>query len=347
MPGPFSPPGTAQDVNVTFDPSDIVNVRVRNGNNTAYIEPATEGGNLATIKTNTDKIPSLGQAVKAGSVPVTIASDQGTLDTNLKQINGTTISVNTGATGNGSPRVTVAVDSATIAGSASLPAGTNNIGDVDVLTVPAPLSTTGGGTEATALRVTLANNTTGVLAVTDNGGSLTVDDGGSSLTVDTTQLPTTLGTKTAANSISVTTASDEVVPYGQATMAASKPVVIASDQSAITVSASAKTVGNATFTSASLAQDALSATFTFTAGMIQQKLGIRPSAATVADVEFSSDSGTTWFRGQAVVFLSVDSDLSFIVDAPAGATSFRIHNASAGRGGVASIVFTCQEISAK
>jgi len=33
-----------------------------------------------------------------------------------------------------------------------LAAGTNNIGDVDVLTVPAPLSTTGGGTEATALR---------------------------------------------------------------------------------------------------------------------------------------------------------------------------------------------------
>lgn len=58
---------------------------------------------------------------------------------------------------------------------AALPAGTNNIGDVDVLTVPAPLSTTGGGTEATALRVTVANDSTGVLSVDDNGGSLTVD----------------------------------------------------------------------------------------------------------------------------------------------------------------------------
>lgn len=48
---------------------------------------------------------------------------------------------------------------------ASLPAGTNNIGDVDVLTVPAPLSTTGGGTEAAALRVTLANDSTGTMAV--------------------------------------------------------------------------------------------------------------------------------------------------------------------------------------
>lgn len=48
-------------------------------------------------------------------------------------------------------------------------------GDVDILTVPAPLSTTGGGTEATALRVTVANDSTGVLSVDDNGGALTVD----------------------------------------------------------------------------------------------------------------------------------------------------------------------------
>ena len=37
---------------------------------------------------------------------------------------------------------------------------------------------TGGGTEAGALRVTLANNSTGVLSVDDNGGSLTVDNAG-------------------------------------------------------------------------------------------------------------------------------------------------------------------------
>lgn len=42
----------------------------------------------------------------------------------------------------------------------------------------------GGGTEATALRVTVANDSTGVVSVGDNGGSLTVDDGGLSLTVD-------------------------------------------------------------------------------------------------------------------------------------------------------------------
>lgn len=37
------------------------------------------------------------------------------------------------------------------------------------------LSVVGGGTEAAAVRVTIANNSTGVLSVDDNGGSLTVD----------------------------------------------------------------------------------------------------------------------------------------------------------------------------
>lgn len=52
------------------------------------------------------------------------------------------------------------------------------------------LSVVGGGTEATAQRVTIANDSTGVVSVDDNGGSLTVDgtvavtDGGGSITVD-------------------------------------------------------------------------------------------------------------------------------------------------------------------
>jgi hypothetical protein len=48
---------------------------------------------------------------------------------------------------------------------AALPAGDNNVGNVDIVTVPAPLSTTGGGTEATALRVTIANDSTGLVTV--------------------------------------------------------------------------------------------------------------------------------------------------------------------------------------
>lgn len=45
---------------------------------------------------------------------------------------------------------------------------------------------TGGGVEASALRVTIASDSTGVLSVDDGGSSLTVDDGGTSLTVDGT-----------------------------------------------------------------------------------------------------------------------------------------------------------------
>ena len=69
---------------------------------------------------------------------------------------------------------------------ANLAAGTNNIGDVDVLTVPAPLNLVGGGVEAAALRVTLASDSTGVISVDDNGSSLSIDDGGASITVDGT-----------------------------------------------------------------------------------------------------------------------------------------------------------------
>lgn len=58
---------------------------------------------------------------------------------------------------------------------ASIAAGDNNIGNVDIVSVPSPLSTTGGGTESGALRVTIANDSTGVLSVDDGGGILTVD----------------------------------------------------------------------------------------------------------------------------------------------------------------------------
>jgi hypothetical protein len=48
------------------------------------------------------------------------------------------------------------------------------------------LSVVGGGTEAAAIRVTVANNSTGVLSVDDNGSTLSIDDGGAAITVDGT-----------------------------------------------------------------------------------------------------------------------------------------------------------------
>lgn len=55
---------------------------------------------------------------------------------------------------------------------ANLAAGSNNVGDVDVLSVPAPLSTTGNGTAATALRVSLANDSTGIVALTTSSAAI-------------------------------------------------------------------------------------------------------------------------------------------------------------------------------
>jgi hypothetical protein len=92
-----------------------------------------------------------------------------------------------GPTASGDTAIYSPVSVAGVDGSANvrhLKTDANGELQVDVLTVPAPLSTTGGGTEATALRVTVASDSTGVLSVDDNGSTLSVDDGGSSLTVD-------------------------------------------------------------------------------------------------------------------------------------------------------------------
>lgn len=69
------------------------------------------------------------------------------------------------------------------------------------------LSVVGGGTEATAMRVTLASDSTGVLSVDDNGSTLSIDDGAGSLTVDNAALSVT-GGGVEATALRVTIASD-------------------------------------------------------------------------------------------------------------------------------------------
>lgn len=74
----------------------------------------------------------------------------------------------------------------------ALVAGTANIGDVDIAS---PL---GAGTEAAAVRVTIATDSTGVLSVDDNAGSLTIDNATLSVT----------GGGVEASALRVTIASD-------------------------------------------------------------------------------------------------------------------------------------------
>lgn len=59
---------------------------------------------------------------------------------------------------------------------------------------------TGPGTEATALRVTMATDSTGLLSIDDNGGSLTVDNSGTFATQATLQAGSAAIGKLAANS---------------------------------------------------------------------------------------------------------------------------------------------------
>lgn len=71
----------------------------------------------------------------------------------------------------------------------------------------AALAVTGGGVEASALRVTLASDSTGVVSVDDNGSTLSIDDGAGSLTVDNAALSVT-GGGVEASALRVTLASD-------------------------------------------------------------------------------------------------------------------------------------------
>jgi hypothetical protein len=101
------------------------------------------GGNLAACSTSLAIVDDWDESDRCKTNPIVgQAGVQGASGT---------VSANT-------QRVVLATDVA-------LPAGTNNIGDVDVLTVPAPLSTTANGSAATALRVTVANDSTGQIAV--------------------------------------------------------------------------------------------------------------------------------------------------------------------------------------
>ena len=172
-----------------------------------------DDSNYANVNANiagTDIVGGAG-AVASGVQRVTLASDDpavtslGNLD---NAVDGNYLNVNMNLAGSDAQagegtisattqRVTIATDDdgvahlATIAGDTTSVDGKitacntgavvlaasdgTDIGDVDVASVPAPLNVVGGGTEAAALRVTMANNSTGVVSVDDGGGALTVD----------------------------------------------------------------------------------------------------------------------------------------------------------------------------
>ena len=127
----------------------------------------------------------------------------------------------------------------------ALVAGTANIGDVDVLTVPAPLSTTGTGTEATALRVTVATDSTGVLSVDDNGGNLSVDWAGTAPPIGAGLEATALRVTVATDSTGVLSVDDNAgsltVDVGTALPAGANNI---GDVDVLTIAAGDNNIGN-------------------------------------------------------------------------------------------------------
>jgi len=113
-------------------------------------------------------LPALGQTTKSGSLPVTIASDQDVIATSAKQdtiighVDGietllTTIDADTSALAGAVAGTEVQVD---VVG--ALPAGTNNIGDVDVLSIIPGTGATNLGKAEDAAHTT---GDTGVMAL--------------------------------------------------------------------------------------------------------------------------------------------------------------------------------------
>lgn len=135
-------------------------------------ELVTAGLNYAFDGANWDRVPN-GGGVEAAAMRVTIASDStGVLSVDD---NGSSLTVDGTVTiGDGTNNVVVVTD------------GADNLANTNNELVTAALNyafdgtnwdrvTNNGGTEATALRVTIANDSTGLVSVDDNGGSLTVD----------------------------------------------------------------------------------------------------------------------------------------------------------------------------
>lgn len=160
----------------------------------------------------TDNTPAIGIAVAASGGAAVITGDTTNgLDVDVTRVSGTVTVDGSGVTQPVSGTVT-----------ANLSATDNAVLDqIDANTDYGAV--VGGGAEATALRVTIANDSTGVVSIDDNGGSLTVDNGG------TFAVQATLQTSTNTNEVVGDVAHDAV--------AAGNPVLVAASDETMADSA--------------------------------------------------------------------------------------------------------------
>lgn len=139
------------------------------------------------VKWAFERMPaSLGQKAMTASLPVVIASDQSAVPVSgpLTDAQLRAVAVPVSGTVTASGPLTDAELRATPVPVSGTVTASGPLTDAQLRATPVPvsgaitnttLSVVGGGAEATALRVTVANDSTGLLSVDDNGGSLTVD----------------------------------------------------------------------------------------------------------------------------------------------------------------------------
>jgi hypothetical protein len=163
------------------------------------------GGNLASIKTNTDKIPALGQALAAASVPVILPA--ATISTLTPPAAITNFANETGGNLASIKTNTDKIPSLGQAlGSASVPVV---LPTAQITTLTPPAAITGYSTETTlsAINTKLVSGTDiGDVTINNASGAAAVNiqDGGNSITVDGTVAVTNAGINTIAGAVSGT-----------------------------------------------------------------------------------------------------------------------------------------------
>lgn len=201
-------------------------VNIADGGNTITVDGTITAnlGTIAGVATETTlasvngKLAALGQKTMTGSMPVVIASNQSAIpvtatDLDIRNLTAVdVVTVNGGANQVDDVKVSLDGEQVTIAnfpanqvvsGTVSvnpLPAGTNNIGDVDIASLPAPLNVTGAGAAANALRVQLAAESLAALEQIEvTVGSVTITNTTANpVPVSADALPLPTGAATAA-----------------------------------------------------------------------------------------------------------------------------------------------------
>jgi len=187
-----------KDTKVTLD-SEVVHAVVDSGTVTTVSTVTAVTGITNAVTVNSHAVTNAGTfAVQAAAQPgvdigdVTINNSTGASAVNI-QDGGNTITVDGAVTVSGAVTNTVlsVVGTGTEATAQRVTIASDSTGVLSVddngasLTVDnATISVVGSGTEATAQRVTIATDSTGVISVDDNGGNISIDDGGNVITVD-------------------------------------------------------------------------------------------------------------------------------------------------------------------